>query len=134
MTARPLRSFFHKALNGEDIVLKSKGEQCFSYTYVADAVSAMLYVLLNGENGVAYNISAESCNVHLKDFAMACADWAGKNVVFELPSEVERKGFSVATQAILDNTKIKYLGWSPIYDICSAINRTLDIISNNCLV
>lgn len=47
--------FIQKALAGENIVLKSKGEQLFSYTYVADAVGAMLHVLLHGEEGVAYN-------------------------------------------------------------------------------
>ena len=122
--------FIIKALNGEDIVLKSKGEQFFSYTYVADAVSAMLHVLINGENGVAYNISNESCNVHLKVFAKACANWIGKDVVFDLPSEIERKGFSVAMQAILDNGRLRELGWKPKYDFVTAINHTLDILSN----
>lgn len=121
--------FILKALNGEDIVLKSKGEQFFSYTYVADAVGAMLYVLIHGEYGVAYNISNEMCNVHLKDFAQACAEWAGKDVVFDLPSETEQKGFSIAMQAILDNTKIKTIGYVPQYSMNDAINRTLDILS-----
>lgn len=123
--------FIIKALNDEDIILKSKGDQFFSYTYVADAVNAMLYVLLNGENGVAYNISNESCNVHLKDFALYCAEWAGKNVVFDLPSETEQKGFSIATQAVLDNTRLIKLGWKPIYDMKEALRRTLQILKTN---
>lgn len=122
--------FIIKALKGEDIVLKSKGEQFFSYTYVADAVSAMLYVLLHGENGVAYNIANDQCNVHLKDFAQTCAEWTGKSVVFDLPSEVERKGFSVAMQAILDNSRLKSIGWVPKYEMKEAINRTLIILAN----
>lgn len=122
--------FIIKALNGEDIVLKSKGEQYFSYTYVADAVSAMLHVMINGENGVVYNISNESCNVHLKDFAKECANWIGKEVVFDLPSESERKGFSVAMQAILDNSRLRVIGWKPMYDFATAIKHTLDILSN----
>lgn len=65
--------FIQKALRGEDIILKSKGDQYFSYTYVADAVSAMLYVLLHGKNGEAYNISNHDCDMHLKDFAQLCA-------------------------------------------------------------
>ena len=121
--------FIVKALAGEDIVLKSKGEQYFSYTYVGDAVAAMLYVLIHGENGIAYNISNELCNVHLKDFAQACAEWAGKDVIFDLPSETEQKGFSIATQAILDNTKIRNIGYVPHYSMKDAINRTLDILS-----
>ena len=122
--------FIIKALNGEDIVLKSEGNQYFSYTYVTDAVGAMLYVLLHGENGVAYNISNEDCNVRLRDFAEGCATWANKNIVFDLPSEEERKGFSVAMKAILDNTRIKSIGWEPIYDMENALNRTLTILSN----
>lgn len=123
--------FIIKALHDEDIVLKSKGEQLFSYTYVAEAVSAMLHVLLQGDNGVAYNISNEACNVRLKDFAQLCAEWAGRKVVFELPSETERKGFSIAMRAILDNTRLKGLHWQPTYTIQDAINRTLSILKSS---
>lgn len=123
--------FIIKALSHENIVLKSKGEQFFSYTYVADAVCAMLHVLINGENGVAYNISSEKCNVHLKDFARMCAEWAGKKVVFDLPSEIEQKGFSVAMQAILENKKIKGIGWLSHYDMQNGVRRTLDIIDSS---
>jgi nucleoside-diphosphate-sugar epimerase len=120
--------FIVKALNGEDIVLKSKGEQLFSYTYVADAVSAMLHVLIHGEDGVPYNIANKGCDVRLKDFARLCAEWAGKEVVFDLPSETERKGFSIAMRAILDNERLRAIGWQPNYDMKSAISRTLDIL------
>lgn len=122
--------FISKALTGEDIVLKSKGEQLFSYTYVADAVGALLYILLKGENGMAYNIANEDCNVRLKDFAQLCAEWADRQVVFELPSETEQKGFSIAQRAVLDNTRLIQLGWEPIYNMKDAVSRTLNILSN----
>ena len=122
--------FIQKALAGEDIVLKSKGEQLFSYTYTADAVSAMLHVLLHGEEGVAYNISAEMCNVRLKDFAQICAEWAQKQAVFDLPSETEQKGFSIAMRAILDNTRLKGLDWRPQYTMKDAVCRTLSILKS----
>jgi nucleoside-diphosphate-sugar epimerase len=69
--------------------------------------------------------------VKLKDFAGACALWAGKEVVFDLPSEVEQKGYSVAMHAILDNTRLMSIGFPPLYSFESAILRTLNIISNN---
>lgn len=122
--------FISKALTDEDIVLKSKGEQLFSYTYVADAVGALLYILLKGENGMAYNIANEDCNVRLKDFAQLCAEWADRQVVFELPSETEQKGFSIAQRAVLDNTRLIQLGWKPIYNMKEAVSRTLNILSN----
>lgn len=120
--------FINKALVGEDIVLKSEGNQFFSYTYVADAVAAMLHIMLHGENGIAYNISNEACNVHLKDFAQLCAQQTGKNVVFDLPSEKERKGFSIAVNAILDNTLLKATGFIPRYSMHDAVERTINIL------
>jgi nucleoside-diphosphate-sugar epimerase len=120
--------FIIKALNGDNIVLKSEGNQFFSYTYVADAVSAMLFTLIYGENGVAYNIANTQCNVHLKDFAQACANEVGSKVVFDLPSEKERKGFSVAMQAILSNSKLQELGFEARYTFESAIKRVIEIL------
>lgn len=121
--------FIKKALAGEDIVLKSEGKQFFSYTYVADAVAGLLHVLLNGEAGVPYNISSEKTNVLLKDFAKMCANCNGKDVVFDLPSETERKGFSIAQKAVLDNTRLKNTGFTPLYTMQEAITRTVSILS-----
>lgn len=121
--------FIIKALQGEDIVLKSKGEQFFSYIYVIDAVAAMLYVMIYGRSGAAYNIANEKCNVHLKEFAQTCAEIAGTKVVYELPSETERKGFSIAMKAILDNTRLKDIGYNCIYNLSQALHRTLMILS-----
>lgn len=120
--------FIKKAIAGEDIVLKSKGDQYFSYTYVADAVIGLLVVLLHGEVGAPYNVSSEKTNVHLKDFARFCAEACGKSVVFELPSEAEQKGFSIAMQAILSNERIKGIGFKPRYEMDDAINRTIQIL------
>lgn len=120
--------FIIKAISGENIVLKSSGQQFFSYTYVTDAVSALLYVLLHGEPVTPYNIAVAECNVHLRDFAVLCAEVAGTKVVFDLPDETERKGFSIASQAILSSQRLNSIGWSPIYDIHQAISRTIDIL------
>lgn len=120
--------FIKKAVAGEDIVLKSEGKQYFSYTYVADAVAGLLTVLLNGEIGVAYNVSSEKTNIHLKEFAQLCAECNGKNVVFDLPSEDERKGFSVAMHAILSNERIKKIGFTPKYEMKDAIERTVILL------
>ena len=47
--------------DGENIVMKSKGEQLRSYTYVTDAITGLLTILLDGENGEAYNIASKLC-------------------------------------------------------------------------
>lgn len=123
--------FIRKALDGEDIVLKSEGNQFFSYTYATDAVAAMLHIMLNGEDGTAYNIANDSCNVHLRDFAGLCAELCGRDVVFDLPSESERKGYSVAVSAILDTTRLRTSGFSPSYTMRDAVARTIHILKND---
>lgn len=120
--------FIKKAVAGEDIVLKSKGNQYFSYIYVSDAVAAMIHVLIKGEIGVAYNISNDKCNVYLRDLAQMCADCNSKEVVYDLPSEVELKGFSLAMQAILDNRKLKSIGFESKYTMKDAVSRTVEIL------
>lgn len=125
---KAISQFIRKGLAGEDIILKSAGTQFYSYTYVADAVSGLLTVLLKGECGGAYNIADSRSDITLRDLAGIIAEYAGKQVVFEIPDEVESAGYSKATKARLDSTKLKKLGWTAQYDIHSGLMRTLDIL------
>lgn len=125
---KAISQFIKKGISGEDIVLKSKGTQFYSYTYVADAVSGLLTTLFFGENGEAYNIADEHGDIMLKDLAAIIADINGKNVAFEIPDAVEAAGYSKATKARLDGHKLKKLGWTPAYTIESGIRRTIKIL------
>ena len=120
--------FILNALAGKDIVLKSKGNQLFSYTYVADAVQAMLFVMINGECGQAFNVACDKCNVKLIYFAIELASISGKSVVYDIPSDVEAKGYSIATRAILSTNKLSQFGWEASYSFKNAIQRTFSIL------
>lgn len=125
---KAISQFIKKGIAGEDIVLKSSGTQYYSYTYVSDAVSGLLIVLLDGEKGEAYNIAEEHSDIMLKDLAEIIAGINGKKVVFEVPDAVEATGYSTATKARLDGSKLQKLGWMPRYDIQSGIERTIKIL------
>ena len=125
---KALSQFLHKGVAGEDIVLKSAGTQFYSYLYVMDSVSGLLTVLLNGECGEAYNISDDASDIMLKDLAAIIADYAGKKVVFEIPDAVESAGYSKATKARLDSSKLNSLGWKAKYDIKTGIVRTIEML------
>ena len=125
---KAISQFIKKGIAGEDIVIKSAGTQYYSFTYVADAVSGLLTILLKGENGEAYNIAEESNDIMLKDLASIIAKVNGKKVVFEIPDEVEAAGYSKATKARLNGKKLQSIGWIPQYDIKSGIERTIGIL------
>lgn len=126
--SKAISQFIHKAVLGEDIVLKSVGNQLYSYTYIADAVQAILWCMLSGGCGEAYNVADSASDITLKNLAEYLAGITGKNVVFDVPESEEQQGYSTATKALMDSEKIKGLGWKPIYSIREGLERTLQIL------
>ena len=110
---KAISQFIKKAAAGEDIVLKSEGGQMYSYTFVTDAVSGILYTILLGNPGQAYNVADEKSDIALKDLAGYLADIAGTQVVFQLPDDNESRGYSTATKAMLDASRLCSLGCKP---------------------
>lgn len=124
--SKALSQFIHRSLAGEDVVLKSEGTQRFSYLHVADAVSGLLYVLLLGIDGEAYNLADEGSDVMLKDLAGLVAEAGGVKVIFDLPDAQEAAGYSKATLALMDGAKARGLGWSARFNIEAGIIATMN--------
>ncbi len=127
---KAISQFIRKGIAGENIVLKSSGNQFFSYQYMADSVSGLLYVLLSGQSGEAYNIADEMSDITLKDLAELIASYSNSKVVFEIPDKVEAAGYSTATKARLNGDKLHAIGWTPKYNIESGISRTIEILKS----
>jgi UDP-glucuronate decarboxylase len=126
--SKVIAQFLRNAVNNENIVLKSKGDQQYSYCYVADICSALLVLLLNGKNGEAYNISDNNCNLSLFEIANILSEYTGKKIVFDTPSSIESSGYSKATKALVDSSKLQELGWEAKYSIKEGIIRTVNIL------
>lgn len=124
---KALSQFLHKGLNGENIVLKSNGNQYFSYVYAPDVASALIFLMLNGKNGEVYNIADKNSNIHLKDLANLVAENCGTKLVFDIPAETEKSGYSKSSMAVLNPSKINTLGWTAQVGIVEGIKRTVEI-------
>ena len=120
--------FIANAVAGRDIVLKSDGTQFYSWLHVADCVSALLAILAHGENGTAYNVADASCDAPLRDFAQFAADAAGTHLVFDLPTEAEKRGYSKTTRAVMDASRLRGLGWTPSLSLESGIQNTVAVL------
>lgn len=119
--------FLRNAVNHENIIMKSEGLQRRTYCYVADCVSGLLTILLNGLEGEFYNISNPNSIVSVKEYAQALADIANVKLVLELPTEIEKKGYSKPADSILDSSKLQSLGWKALYDIKNGLKNTYKI-------
>jgi len=132
---RVYAQFIKSVLQDEDIVMKSDGRQFRSWCYSVDCASAILYILLKGKGGEAYNVADENSNINIRDLAELIARKAGKRVLFKIPSEREKMGFNPVTKSVFSVEKIKELGWIPYTDIIQGIEHTVNylqarIISN----
>lgn len=109
---RVYAQFLRNIQRGENIVMKSDGTQYRSWCYVVDCVRALLYILLKGENGEAYNIADEGSNVTIRQLAERIAAIGGKKVVVKKPDNQEASGYNVVTKSIFSTRKLQGLGWS----------------------
>lgn len=110
---RVYAQFIRNVLHGEDIVMKSTGEQFRSWCYVVDCVLALLYILLKGETGQAYNIANPYSNISIRELAETIAKIGGKRVVIDLPENDEKKGFNLVTKSLFSISRMQTLGWQP---------------------
>lgn len=127
---KAVSQFILKAVRGENIVLKSEGNQYYSYTYVADAAVGLFAVMLRGQCGEAYNIADGKSDIRLKDLAKTAAEISHTQVLFDIPDAVEKAGYSTATKARLDGSKVKGIGWHMKYDIRAGMERTIGILKD----
>ena len=118
---KAMSQFMDKAVHGENIILKSKGQQRYSYCYIADAVSGLVKLLLDGQDGEAYNISDDDEGLTLGEYAEYIASLANLKVRYEIENN---ESVSKATFALLDTNKIKGIGWKPQYSVKDGLKRT----------
>ena len=122
---RVYAQFIRNVLNGEDIVLKSKGEAYRSWLYVVDAAHAILRLLLDGEKGNAYNVAHSESNISIRQLAELIASKAHRKVVFDIPIDALQGNTTPITKATFNTDKLKALGWKPLFDIDMGIAHTL---------
>ena len=119
--------FLRNALNGEKIIMKSEGLQKRTYCYVADAVYAMLYVILYSKDSQVYNVANPNSIASIREYAETLSELAEVSLQFEIPDEIEKQGYSKPLDSILDASKLMDLGWQPQYDLKTGLSHTLMI-------
>ena len=111
--------FAKSVMDGNDIILHTKGGSVGNYCDIRDTVAAILCLLTGGKSGEAYNVVNEANTVTIRDMAQMCASRlaSGKiGVVYDIPED-NKYGYAPDTKMRLSSAKISELGWSPSYSL-----------------
>lgn len=126
--SRAVAEFIWSAVDGKDIVLKSDGKRERSHCYVVDAAAAVLLALEKGKAGDTYNIVDKRYQMEIWEFAKQAADAGGCDVIFEVPSKVDVRGYLKVSRQVLGQDKIKSLGWRPSGFSQNRIAETITVL------
>lgn len=125
---RVFAEFARCVINKQDIVLRTKGETKRSYLYTADAVRALLTILLLGQPGHAYNVSNESTYCTILEMAQMVAGKIAQDSIrvrLELDRPAESYGYAPVLHMNLDTTKLRQLGWTPRHGLQEMFERMI---------
>ena len=120
---RVYAQFIRNVLNGEDIVMKSLGQQYRSWIYVVDCAAALLLLLEKGKRGEAYNIANEESNITSRQLAEKTAAIAGRKVVMDI---TDGGNTTPISRAIFSTVKLESLGWHPLFTIDEGLRHTIE--------
>lgn len=116
---RVFAEFARCAIEGRDIVLKTKGETKREYLHVNDAVNAIFTALIKGQPGEAYNVANEDtyCSIYEMAELVAgrCAE--GRISVRIQEEDSSKYGYAPTLHMNLDTSKLRSLGWMPEHDL-----------------
>lgn len=121
---RVFAQFARSVVNGTDIVLHTTGESAKPYCYTTDCVSAILYILLKGHNGEAYNVANQETYISIKDMAEFLRDNFNPQIDVRVVLHHEM-GYAPVTKLHLSTEKIMTLGWRPQYNLKEMYSRLI---------
>ena len=119
--------FARCVLEKTDIVLKTKGVTKRPILYTSDAISAILTVLLKGENAQVYTAANPETFVTIRDTAEMIAEKIAHNEIKlsfdikEVPAE-----YAPNLNLNLNVDKLCSLGWKPVVDLQTSYERLIE--------
>ncbi len=112
---RVYMQFARAAVEGRDIVLKTRGRSYGNYCSSEDVIAALLVLLEKGSDGEAYNVVNEANTMRICEMAELVAEKVAQGRI-SVRIEVEdasKTGYAPDTELRLSGVKLRALGWEP---------------------
>ena len=124
---RVIAQFARLASEGKDIVLHTTGESARPYCYTTDAISAILYIMLKGEKGQAYNVANEETYISARGMAEFLKEHVNPKITVRVEQN-DNMGYAPVTKLRLSTSKLNTLGWQPQFGMLRLFEKLLEYL------
>ena len=118
----------HQAYSNQKLSIYNKGEFFRDLIYVDDVIDGINIILKKGKSGELYWISSGK-KLWFKKFAKVLQKITNCTINFPVTPEYTKK--VDVGNFVVNNSKLKKLGWKPKISIDEGIKRTLDFFETN---
>lgn len=125
---RVIAQFARLAAHHEDIVLHTTGESARPYCYTTDAVSAILYILLKGKAGEAYNVANPDTYISARDMAFYLQQHFSPDINVRVEI-ADTNCYAPPTKLRLSVDRLKGLGWKAHYGLKEIFSNLIAYLS-----
>lgn len=118
-----LNYLLYKAFKGEEVPIYSKGEFFRDYIHVNDVVSACKIILEKAKSAETYFVGSGK-KIWFYEIAKIIQELTSAKIVF-VEAPPYHKKIDIGN-FVVDNTKLRSLGWNPTVDMREGIKNILD--------
>ncbi len=122
---RIINQFTRLASLKQDIILHSTGESARPSCYTLDCITALLYIILKGTDGEAYNVANPNTFMSVRAFAEYIRDNFAPSIQVVIDIN-ENMGYPPPSKLNLSTAKLEALGWKPQYNLHDIIQRMIE--------
>lgn len=127
--SRVFAQFARCAIEKKDIVLRTTGESTRMYNYTTDAAVALMTILLEGKDGVSYNVANESTYSSVHEMAeLVAAECADNEIAVRLEIDPDAP-YPPEHHLPLDTSDLLSLGWRPKMGLIQMYRNLIDYLS-----
>jgi len=122
--SRVFAQFAKSIINGEDMILHTKGDSSKSYCYTIDAILAFFYILLKGQKGEVYNVANANSYLSVYELAQFLSCYFNPHCQIRI-EEMEKTSYAPSTKLKLSTKKLESLGWKPYFQLHEMFSRLI---------
>lgn len=128
---RVFMQFAESVIGNKDIVLHTRGQSMCNFCYSADAVRALLTLLVRGKAGEAYNVCNDRESRSIAEVAALVANEVAEGrigVIYDIPESSLTYGYAPDVTMRLCSDKLCGLGWTAKIDMRTAYLRLTEYL------